>query len=119
MGSPHDFGEREIYDTPKDRFCTYFHGLNAVIKIPVYAISDIKGSLPLMAGSHYFNLVAKESAYWRIPIHPDDKIGFITPFGSFHCERLADGLVGALSTFKNIMDATLMGLKGINARLFG
>jgi hypothetical protein len=72
-----------------------------------------------MAGSRYFTLVDTVSAYWHIPIHPDeDKTGFITPFGSFHYESLADGLAGALSTFKKIMDATLMGLKDIIARQY-
>jgi len=63
--------------------------------------------------------VDTESAYWHIPIHPDDDTaGFITPFGSFRYESLADGLAGVLSTFKKIMDATLLGLKDINACLF-
>jgi hypothetical protein len=120
VGSPRDFGEREIYSTPKYRFCTDFHRLNAVTKILVYPIPDMKGSLSFMVGSHYFTLVDIESAYWHIPVHPDDdKTGLITPFGSFHYERLADGLAGALSAFKKIMDATLMGLKDINAHLFG
>jgi hypothetical protein len=26
-----------------------------------------------MAGSKYFTLLDVESAYWHIPIHPDDK----------------------------------------------
>jgi hypothetical protein len=103
VGSPHDFGEREIYGTPKYRFCTDFRGLNAVTKIPVYPMPDMKGSLSFMAGSHYFTLVDTESAYWHIPIHPDDdKTGLITLFRSFHYERLADGLAGALSTFKKL-----------------
>lgn len=71
--------------SPKYRFCTDFCGLNAVTKIPVYPIPDIKSNLSLMAGSHYFTLLDIESAYWHIPIHPDDKdkIGFVMPFGSF------------------------------------
>jgi len=120
VGSPRDFGEKEIYDTPKYQFYTDFRGLNAVTKIPVYPIPDIKDSLSLMTGSHYFTLMDTESAYWHIPVHPDDdKTGFITPFGSFRYERLADSLAGALSTFKKIMDTILTGLKDINARLFG
>jgi hypothetical protein len=59
VGSPHDFGEREIYDTPKYGLRTDFRGLSAVTKIPVYPIPDIKGSLSLMAGSRYFTLVDK------------------------------------------------------------
>jgi hypothetical protein len=87
--------------TPKYRFLfTDFRGLNALTKIPVYPIPDIKGNLSLMAGSRYFTLLDIESAYWHIPILPDDKdrTGFVTPFGSFRYERLADGLAGAPST---------------------
>jgi hypothetical protein len=79
---------------PKYRFCTDFRGLNAVTKIPVYPIPDIKNNLSLMAGSRYFTLLDIESAYWHIPVHPKDKdkTGFVTPFGSFQYERLAYGL---------------------------
>jgi len=53
-----------------------------------------------MAGSRYFTLLDVESAYWHIPMHPDekDKTGFFTPFGSFRYERLTYRLAGALST---------------------
>jgi hypothetical protein len=94
--------------------------LNAVTKIPVYPIPDIKGNLSLMASSRYFTLLDIESAYWHIPIHPDDKdkTGFVTPFGSFRYERLAYGLAEAPSTFQKIMDATLMGPKYIYALVY-
>jgi hypothetical protein len=70
-----------------------------------------------MAGSRYSTLLDIESAHWHIPIHPDDKdkIGFITTFGSFLYERLAYGLVEALSTIQKIIDVTLIGLKDICA----
>ena len=73
-----------------------------------------------MAGSWYFTLLDIESAYWHIPIHPNDKdkTGFITPFGSFRYERLAYGLAGAPSTFQRIIDVTLMGLKDIYALVY-
>jgi transposase InsO family protein len=106
--------------TPKYRFCTDVRGLNAVTKIPVYPIPDIKSNLSLMAGSRYFTLLDIESAYSHIPIHPDDKskTGFVTPFGSFCYKRLAYGLAGAPSTFQKIMDITLMGLKDISALVY-
>jgi len=106
--------------TPKYRFCTEFRGLNTVTKLPVYPIPDIKGNLSLMAGSRYFTLLDIESAYWHIPIHTadKDKTGFVTPFGSFRCERLAYGLAGARNTFQRIMDTTLMGLKDIYALVY-
>jgi putative transposase len=77
--------KKSVDGTPKCRFCTDFRGLNAATKIPVYPISDMKMHLSLMAGSHYFNLLDVESAYWHIPNHPDDKdeTCFITHFGSF------------------------------------
>jgi hypothetical protein len=110
--APRNFGEREIYDTPKYRFCTDFRGLNAVTKIPVYPIPDIKCSLSLMAGSRYFTLVDTESAYWRIHFHPDDdKTGFITPFGCFRYERLSDGLAETLSTCKKNYGCNFYGTK--------
>jgi hypothetical protein len=73
-----------------------------------------------MAGSRYFTLLDIESAYWHIPIHPDDrdKTGFVTHLGSFRYERLAYGLAGAPSTFKKIMDVTLMGLNNIYALVY-
>ena len=109
--------KKSLDGEPKYRFCTDFRGLNAFTKILVYPIPDIKGNLSLMAGSRYFTLLDTESAYWHIPIHPDDKdkTGFITPFGSFRYERLPYGLAGAPSTFQRIMDVTLMGLKDIYA----
>jgi hypothetical protein len=53
--------------------------------MPVYPIPDINGNLSLMAGSRNFKLLDIESAYWHIPIHPDDKnkTVFVAPFGSF------------------------------------
>ena len=112
--------KKSMDGTPKYRFCTDFRGLNAVTKIPVYPIPDIKSNLSLMAGSRYFTLLDIESAYWHIPIHPDDKnkTGFITPFGNFCYERLAYGLAGTPSTFQKIMDITLMGLKDISALVY-
>jgi hypothetical protein len=100
--------KKSLDGSPKYRFCTDFRGLNAVTKIPVYPIPDIKGNLSLMAGSRYFTLLDIESAYWHIPIHTDDKgkTGFVTPFGSFRYERLAYGLAGAPSTLQKIMDVT-------------
>jgi len=73
--------KKPIDGTPKYRFCTDFRGLNAVTKIPVYPIPDIKGNLSLMAGSRYFTLLDTESAYWHIPIHPahKGKTVFVTP----------------------------------------
>jgi len=112
--------KKSLDGTPKYRFSTDFRGLNAVTKIPVYPIPDIKGNLSVMAGSRYFTLLDFQSAYWHIPIHPDDKdnTGFITPFGSFRYERLAYGLAGAPSTFQRIMDVTLMGLKDIYSLVY-
>lgn len=73
-----------------------------------------------MAGSSYFILLDIESAYWHIPIHQDnkDKMGFITPFGSFRYKRSAYGLVGAPRNFQKIMDVTIMGLKDIFALVY-
>ena len=69
--APVDLVRKKSLDgKPKYRFCTDFRGLNAVTKIPVYPIPDIKGNLFLMAGSRYFPLLDIESAYWHIPIHP-------------------------------------------------
>jgi hypothetical protein len=111
--------KKSVDGTPKYRFCTDFRGLNAVTKVPVYPIPDIKSNLSLMAGSRYFTLLDIESAYWNIPIHPDkDKTGFVTPFRSFRYERLAYGRAGAPSTFQKIMDVTLMGLKDIYALVY-
>jgi hypothetical protein len=100
---------------PRFRLCTDLRGLNAVTKIPVYPIPDIKGNLSLMAGSEYFTLLDIVSAFWHIPIHPADKdrTGFTAPFGSFRYERLAYGLAGTPSTFQKIMDATLLGVKDV------
>ena len=112
--------KKSVDGTPKYRFCTDFRGLNAVTKIPAYPIPDIKVNLSLMAGSRYFTLLGVESAYWHIPIHPDDKdkTGFVMPFGSVQYERLANDLAGAASTFQKIMDVTLMGLKDIYALVY-
>jgi hypothetical protein len=111
--------KKSMDGTPPYRFCTDFRGLNAVTKIPVYPIPDIKGNLSLMASNCYFTPLDIESAYWHIPIHPDykDRTGFITPFGSFRYERLAYGLAGAPSTFQKIIDVTLMGLRHLCSRL--
>ena len=112
--------KKSVVGSPKFRFCTDFRGLNAVTKIPVYPVPDIKRNLLLMAGSRYFTLLDIESAYWHIPIHPDDKdkTGFVTPFWSFRYETLAYGLAGAPSNFQKIMDVTLMGLKDICALVY-
>jgi hypothetical protein len=107
--------KKSLDESPKYRFCTDFRGLNAVTKISVYPITDIKGNLSLMAGSRYFTLLDIESAHRHVLIHPDDKdkTGFVTPFGSYRYERLAYGLAGAQSTFQKIMDVNLMGLNDI------
>jgi len=112
--------KKSVDGSPKFRVCTDFRGLNAVTKIRVFPIPDIKSNLSLMAGSRYFTLLDIEPVYWHIPIHPDDKnkTGFVTPFGRFRYERLAYGLAGAPSTFQKIMDVTLMGLKDIYALVY-
>jgi hypothetical protein len=69
--------KKSLDGTPKYRFCTDFRGLYVVTKIPVYPIPDIKGKLSLMAGSKHFTLLDIESAYWHIPIHPDDNKNWI------------------------------------------
>jgi hypothetical protein len=64
MGCARNIRKKILWlDTKKYRFCTDFRGLNAVTKIPVYPIPDIKGNLSLMAGSKYFTLLDIESAY--------------------------------------------------------
>ena len=60
--------KKSLDGTPKYRFCTDFRALNALKKIPVYPIPDIKGNLSLMAGTLYFTLLDIESVYWHIPI---------------------------------------------------
>ena len=121
MGRARDFGEKEI---------GWRHSQIPILyRFPWFKCRDkdtglpyprYNGNLSLMADSPYFTLLDIESAYWHIPIHPDDKdrTGFVTPFGSFRYERLAYGLAGAPSAFQKIMDVTLMGLKNIYALVY-
>ena len=72
MGGVRNSCDKEIFGRYSERFCTDFRYLNAVIKIPVYPLTDIKGNLSLMARSRYFTILDMESAHWHIHIHPDD-----------------------------------------------
>jgi hypothetical protein len=121
VGSFRDSCKKKSLDgTPKFRFCTDFRGSNAVTKIPVYPIPDIKGNLSLMAGSRYFTVLDIVSAYWHIPIHQDLRIkqDLSPDLAAFVMKDYPTFLVGAPSTFQKIMDVTLMGLKDIYALVY-
>ncbi|KAJ4438400.1 hypothetical protein ANN_14345 [Periplaneta americana] len=47
-----------------------------------------------------------------------EKTSFCSPYGSFEYNRMAFGLVGALSTFQRLMDSVLSGLKGISCYVY-
>ena len=88
--------------------------------IPVYLIPDIKSNLSLMAGSTYFTLLDIENAYWNIPIKEEyeDTTGFVTPFGSFRCEKMAFVLSDAPAAFSKMMDAVLMGFRDVECLVY-
>jgi hypothetical protein len=111
--------KKSVDDNPKYRFCTDFRGFNSVTNIPVYPIPDIKSNISLMVGSKYFTLLDTENAYWNIPIKEDkDTTGFVMPFDSFRCEKMAFGVAGHPATFSKVMDAVLVGLRDVECLVY-
>lgn len=94
------------------RLCIDFRPLNAVTVPDPYPLPVVEHLLTKMSSAKYFSCMDIVSAFWQVPMHPDDiqYTGFRTPNGNYEWVRMPFGLVTASSTFQRIMDHVMEGL---------
>ncbi|XP_066267523.1 uncharacterized protein [Branchiostoma lanceolatum] len=101
--------------TKKDgspRFCVDYRKLNAVTVPDAHPLPRIDDTLDAMAGSCYFSTLDMRSAYWQVPVHPDDrhKTAFITSDNLWQFKRLPFGLMNSGATFQRLVQLCLAGV---------
>ena len=99
------------------RMCIDFRRLNAVTKRDPYQLPRIDSLIDRMQGCQYFSSIDVLSAFWNVPMAPQDveKTGFTTAFGNYEWLRMPFGLINASSTFQRLMDRVTSGLKNAAA----
>lgn len=87
------------------RFCVDLRLLNAVTKRDAYPLPRIDDTLARMAGLKWISTVDFKSAFWQLPLHPDDKekTAFATPDGLYHWNVMPMGLRNASSIFSRFI----------------
>ena len=95
------------------RFCVDYRRVNACTKKDRYLLPRVDDSLDILSGKKCFTSLDLMSAYWQIPVAPEDieKTAFITPVGLFEFTTMPFGVCNAPSSFQRAMDSVLAGLK--------
>ena len=103
------------------RFCIDFRSLNKNTVKDTYPLPNVEDMIDSFKDCCFFTQVDLASAYWGIPVNPEDvdKTAFATHMGKFECLRMPFGLVNAQATFQRVMDSMKEkvrkeGLKGID-----
>ena len=93
------------------RFAIDYRRLNAVTKRDEYSLPNPQAIFDRLEGNRYFSKLDIASAYWSIPVHPDDieKTAFHTPRGLYEMNVMPFGLCNAQATFQRVIDRTLEG----------
>ena len=104
----------------KWRVCIDYRKLNSATKKDHFPLPFIDQILDRLAGSSYFYFLDGYSGYNQITIHPDDqeKMTFISPFGTFAFRRVPFGLCNALATFQRCMTTTFSDFLGDSLEVF-
>ncbi|KAJ8873506.1 hypothetical protein PR048_024324 [Dryococelus australis] len=96
----------------KIRPVIYFRILNQMTRQFVYPLPLINETLDMLDEAKYFATMDCISDFWQVKVNPEDqeKTGFSSPDGQYHCLRLPFRLINALSTFAKLMNDTLASL---------
>ena len=99
------------------RFAVDYRRLNKITKRDEYSLPNPQSIFDKLRGSHYFSKLDIASAYWTIPIRPEDteKTAFHTPRGLFEMLAMPFGLCNSQATFQRVMDQALNGLNNVES----
>lgn len=102
------------------RFCIDYRKLNKITKRDVYPLPRIDDSIDAMGKAKYFSTFDLNSAYWQIPVNPNDKekTAFISHTGLFEFDVMPFGLCNAPATFQRYMDLIFAGIKWISCLIY-
>ena len=91
------------------RFVVDYRRLNTVTKRDEYSLRNPQSIFDKLEGSRFFSKLDIASAYWKIPIAPEDieKTAFHTPHGLYEMLVMTFGLCNAPATFQRVMDHAL------------
>lgn len=92
--------------TGEIRLCVYFRNLNRVSLKDNYPLPKMDHVLQKVVGARRMSLLYGFSWYNQILVHPEDqdKIVFITPWGTFKYVRMPFSLMNAGETFQRVMN---------------
>lgn len=102
------------------RLCIDFRRLNSITKKLVYPLPNIEECVDTLAGKNYFSLLDFSMGFHQLPMDKNSReyTAFKTEDGLFHFKRMPFGLANAPSSFQRMINATLMGLRGVNLQIF-
>ena len=91
------------------RFAVDYRRLNSVTKRDEYSLPNPQSMFDKLEGSKFFSKLDIASAYWTVPIAPEDveKTAFHTPRGMYEMLVMPFGLCNAPATFQRVMDQAL------------
>ena len=91
------------------RFAVDYRRLNTVTKRDEYSLPNPQSIFDKLEGNRFYSKLDIASAYWTIPIAPEDieKTAFHTPRGLYEMLVMPFGLCNAPATFQRIMDHAL------------
>ena len=80
----------------------------------------IDDSIDAIGKAKYFSTFDLNSAYWQIPVNPNDKekTAFISHTGLFEFDVMPFGLCNAPATFQRYMDLIFAGIKWISCLIY-
>ena len=98
----------------KVRICVDLSKLNESVKRERHPLPVVEQTLAQSAGAKLFMKLDANSEFWQIPLALASSLltTFITPFGSYRCNRLLFGISSAPEHFQRRMSEALTGLAG-------
>ena len=86
----------------KVRICVDQKRLNKSVKRSHFLLPTVDDTLSKLAGARYFSSLDAASGFWQIPLDPESAplTTFLTPFGTFHFNRLPFGITSAPEVFQ-------------------
>ena len=98
----------------KVRICVDLSKLNESVKRERHPLPAVEQTLAQSAGAKLFMKLDANSEFWQIPLALASSLltTFITPFGSYRCNRLLFGISSAPEHFQRRMSEALTGLAG-------
>lgn len=103
----------------KKRFCINYCKLNEVTIKNRYPLPRVDDLLDHTSGSKFFCVLDMSSAYWQVPLAPEDKwkTAFSTPSGHYHFNVMPFGLCNAPATQQEFMRRTFRGMQKVDVLL--